>query len=135
MALHEKPIGMAIVVCDQVITDKDTNKRSLIGIFNQLKVVGPGPHVLLKMHVFVMLGCGRGDGLAELVCRQVETDRELLRAGSDISFPDPNHVVQLNFVLRGMMFQAAGLYAFELFADNELILESRFNVVQLQNKG
>ncbi len=30
------PIGLAIVICDQIIEDKLTGKKSLIGIFNQI---------------------------------------------------------------------------------------------------
>jgi hypothetical protein len=135
MALSEKPLGMAIVVCDQVITDADNNKKSLIGIFNRLGVEGPGPYLLFKLHVFVMLGCSSGEGLAELVCRHSETGREILRSGLRIKFPNPNHVVQLNFVIKGLVFEETGLYAFELRADDELILESRLNVVSLEEKG
>jgi len=30
------PLGLALVVCDQIIEDKLTHKKSLIGIFNQI---------------------------------------------------------------------------------------------------
>ena len=36
MAGKSTPSGLAIVVCDQIIEDKATSKKSLIGIFNNI---------------------------------------------------------------------------------------------------
>ena len=53
------PIGLAIVICDQIIEDKLTHKKSLIGIFNQIATpTFPCRHP--RMAVFVSLTEGRG---------------------------------------------------------------------------
>ena len=36
MTGNPTPSGLAIVVCDQIIEDKATSKKSLIGIFNNI---------------------------------------------------------------------------------------------------
>ena len=85
--MNEKPtpIGLAIVVCDQIIEDKLTGKKSLIGIFNQIGTNNfPCRHP--QMCVFVSLTEGRGQCAARLriTCRReavAENIEELGEAG------------------------------------------------------
>ncbi|MEK6712230.1 MAG: hypothetical protein AABZ64_16805 [Nitrospinota bacterium] len=52
------PVLLAMLVCEQVITDKDTDKKSLIGIFDRLHVrTFPVP---FPMTVFARITDGKG---------------------------------------------------------------------------
>ena len=125
------PLGIAIVVCDQIIEDKLTGKKSLIGIFNQITAANfPCTHP--RVSVFVCLTEGRGDYGARLRIVHDETETVVADLNGPIQFPDSNAVVELNFDLVGLTFPQAGLYSIEFYCDDALVLERRFNVIQLE---
>jgi hypothetical protein len=125
------PTGLAIVVCDQIIEDKLTNKKSLIGIFNQIAAqTFPCRHA--RMAVFVSLTEGRGTCAARLRIAHDETGDVAAEVNGQIQFPDIHAVVELNFDMVGLMFPKPGLYSIEFYCDDALILERRFHVIQIQ---
>ena len=125
------PLGLAIVVCDQIIEDKLTSKKSLIGIFNQITAANfPCTHP--RVVVFVCLTEGHGGYSARLRIVHDETDTVVADLNGPIRFPDANAVVELNFDLVGLTFPQPGLYSIEFYCDDALILERRFNVAKLK---
>lgn len=125
------PTGLAIVVCDQIIEDKLTHKKSLIGIFNQIATSNfPCRHP--QMSVFVSLTEGRGACNARLRVAHEETTHVVAEVHGQIQFADIHSVVELNFNLVGLVFPQPGLYSIEFFCDDALILERRFHVIQMQ---
>jgi hypothetical protein len=125
------PTGLAIVVCDQIIEDKLTSKKSLIGIFNQIGA-GNFPCRHAHMAVFVSLTEGRGSCAARLKIAQEESGTIVAELNGQIQFPDIHAVVELNFDLAGLVFPQPGLYSIEFYCDDALILERRFNVIQVK---
>ena len=125
------PLGIAIVVCDQIIEDKLTSKKSLIGIFNQITAANfPCAHP--RVSVFVCLTEGRGDYGARLRIVHEETGAVVADINGPIQFPDANAVVELNFDLIGLTFPQPGLYSIEFYCDDALVLERRFHVAQIK---
>lgn len=125
------PIGLAIVVCDQIIEDKLTNKKSLIGIFNQI-ATNQFPCRHPHMAVFVSLTEGRGAYQARLKIVHDESNQVVADVTGQIQFPDIHATVELNFNLVGMTFPEPGLYSIEFYCDDALILERRFHVLHAQ---
>ena len=123
------PTGLAIVVCDQIIEDKLTNKKSIIGIFNQI-AAGQFPCRHPRMAVFVSLTEGRGTSNARLRIAHDETSAVVAELNGQIQFPDIHAVVELNFDMVGLTFPKPGLYSIEFYCDDALILERRFHVIQ-----
>ena len=125
------PLGIAIVVCDQIIEDKLTSKKSLIGIFNQITAANfPCTHP--RVSVFVCLTEGRGDYGARLRIVHDETETVVADLNGPIQFPDANAVIELNFDLIGLTFPQPGLYSIEFYCDDTLVLERRFHVAKLE---
>lgn len=125
------PVGLAIIVCDQIIEDKLTNKKSLIGIFNQIASSNfPCRHP--HMCVFVSLTEGHGGYTARLRITHDPQDSVVADMQGEIKFPDMNAVVELNFDLVGLQFPLPGLYSIEFFCDDTLVLERRFHVIQVK---
>lgn len=121
------PSGIAIVICDQVIEDKLTSKKSLIGIFNNIHAATfPCRHPQLS--IFASLTEGRGSYAARLRIANQETDESVADMNGQIEFPDVNTVVELVFNLVGVVFPVPGLYAIEFYCDDALVLERRFHV-------
>jgi len=60
MPALETPMGLALVVCDTIIEDKLTGKKTLVGLFDRLQT-SRLPCVHPAMTVFVSLTGGRGE--------------------------------------------------------------------------
>ncbi len=102
------PTGLAIVICDQIIEDKLTGKKSLIGIFNQIGAQNfPCRHP--QLCVFLSLTEGRGQCAARLRIVHDETDHVVAEVNGQIQFPDIHTVVELNFGLVGLTFPDRGV--------------------------
>jgi hypothetical protein len=125
------PSGLAIVVCDQIIEDKLTGKKSLIGIFNQIGTQNfPCRHP--QVCVFVSLTEGRGRCGARLRIIHDESNHVVAEVKGNIEFSDVHVVVELNFNLVGLVFPEPGTYSIEFYCDDALVLERRFNVIHIE---
>jgi hypothetical protein len=126
------PIGLAIVICDQIIEDKLTNKKSLIGIFNQIATQSfPCRHP--QASVFVALTDGRGQCAARLRIVHDESNHVVAEVNGTIQFPDAHTVVELNFgFFAGLVFPEPGVYAIEFYCDDALVLERRFHLIHIK---
>jgi len=125
------PSGLAIVVCDQIIEDKLTHKKSLIGIFNNINA-GSFPCRHPQISVFVSLTEGQGQSNARLRIINEETNDVVTDVNGPIQFPDIHAVVELVFNLVGLVFPLPGLYSIEFYCDDALVLERRFHVSHTQ---
>jgi len=132
MTEKPNPVGLAIVVCDQIIEDKFTSKKSLIGIFNNIGTQNfPCRHP--QVCVFVSLTEGRGECAARLRIVHDETNQVVAEVDGKIQFPEIHTVVELNFNLVGLAFPEPGMYSIEFYCDDALILERRFNVTEISH--
>lgn len=128
--MNEKPIAESLVICDQVIVEGQTNKKSLIGIFNSIASnTFPVQHP--KLFVYAAMSSGRGEMIVDLRCIRMEDNAEVFKISGQMMFPDPNTVVELVASLNQLPFERPGLYTFELICEGDLLLEKRFNVLLL----
>jgi hypothetical protein len=131
MTQQPTPSGLAIVVCDQVIEDKLTNKKSLIGIFNSIANTNfPCRHPTLC--VFVSLTEGRGSYQARVRIVNEETQAPVTEITGPIEMPDVNTVVEIVFNFIGLEFPEPGLYSIEFYCADALVLERRFHAMQIE---
>jgi len=128
------PMGLAIVICDQIIEDKLTHKKSLIGIFNQIATpTFPCRHP--RMAVFVSLTEGRGAYAVRLRMVHEESGTGIGEVTGQIQFADVHTVAELNFELLNVTFPQPGLYSIEFYCDDSLVLERRFQVLLVKPPG
>ena len=125
-----KPMGISLMICDQVITEAGTNKKSLIGVFNSLSA-GQFPCRHPRICVFVSITGGHGKSQSQVRCIQEKTGQALFGAEGAIEFANPNHVVEAVFEFNNVVFPAPGLHCIEVLSDGELVLQRRFAVRQL----
>ena len=131
MTEKSSPVGLAIVICDIIIEDKQTHKKSLIGIFNQIGALQfPCRHP--RMAVYVSLTEGRGQYDVRLRIVQEDAGTTVGEVRGQIQFADINAVAELNFDLMNLAFPQPGLYSIEFYCDDLLVLERRFQVSQVQ---
>lgn len=125
--MEEKPLGIALIVCDQIMTEAINGKNTLVGVFNSL-TAPRFPHQHPALCAFVLLSNGRGTMQMELRCSGPEAGNIVARLATVVNFPDPNYVVELKFVFRNLVFPTPGLYSFELLWEDEPLLETRFHL-------
>ena len=126
-SMIEKPLGVALIICDQVIVDKTTNKRTLVGIFNQIQARS-FPCRQNYLAVFAQLTNGSGVLPVVLRCARQGIDEPLVEIEHSIDFPNPMATIEIEFLIEGLIFKQAGAHVFELVVDGEHVIESRFNV-------
>ncbi len=127
------PTLVSLLICDQVIDDKLSNKKSAIGIFNMILV----PKLPTSIHQMAILASVTEiSGRAEMELRLMrDFDNEVLFSGRGaVEAPDPLAVVDLLFAMHGIKIPEEGQFAFELLSDGELLGRRRFQV-QLRPPG
>jgi hypothetical protein len=111
--LHPK--CLSIVLCDQVIEDKRTNKKSLIGTFNDIfagKVPAKHPCMFLMLS---LTNCRRPFDIALEVSRDTEQGGErLLSLKGPVQGKNPLAVLDLVFELHGVALPAFGQYTIDV---------------------
>jgi len=121
------PEVLAMILCDQIITDLQTNKKSLIGLFDQVETASL-PCVLHELHVYLSMTDGHGRLAMTLNCVGDDDGDELFRGTVEVEFSDPLQVVELQFIFPNARFPRAGEYRFQLLALGQVIRERRFVV-------
>jgi hypothetical protein len=129
---EEKPVALptlvSLLICDQVIDDKLTNKKSAIGMFNTV-LVQQAPTTLAQVMVLASLTDIKGRVVLRLRLVR-DTDNEILfETHGPIESPDPLAIVDLVFGMHGLRIGAPGPYAFEILCGQELLGRRRFQVV------
>lgn len=124
---NTKPVVLAMVICDTIIDDKMTNKKSLIGIFNniwacELPVVHP------KFNIYLSLTDGYGSYLGKLVCVLADENKQIFQLDCKVDFPSPEQIVELNYEFVGIKFPLFGNYHFEFWVENQLLSTRRFTI-------
>jgi hypothetical protein len=127
VAVSQPPEVLAMVLCDMIITDSESNKKSLIGLFD--RVESPAmPCLVNELHVYVCLTDGHGSLPVSIACIAAEEGDELFRGHAEVEFLDPLQVVELHFVFPHAQFPRAGEYRFQFYADGVLLRERKFFV-------
>ena len=121
------PSLVSLLICDQVIDDKLTNKKSAIGIFNTI-LVQKLPTAIHQMAILASVT--EIAGRVELEIRLVrDSDNAVLFSGKGaVEAPNPLGVVDLLFAMQGVKIPEAGQYAFELLSGGEILGRRRFQV-------
>lgn len=128
------PEVLALLVCDQIITDRMTGKQSLIGMFSNIHVRGfPATHP--QLCVYVMLTSGHG--LTEFTLRVVDANDArppIVEGRGRVDFKDPRAIANLALQFNGLTFPEAGPYRVQLYAEGELLREARLDLLQFKPK-
>lgn len=134
MGLHEPPLGLALILCDRVITDASTNEKTLVSLFSRI-TARSFPCVHPRIAVYAALTNASGSMPIELRCANEDQDNHVVfQAKGTIEFPGPNHVVEATFQINHVRFNQPGRHSVELFCQDELIVHRRFHVVQQEDK-
>jgi len=128
------PKAVAILICDQIITDATTGKTSLIGIFENI-AGGTLPVGPVNLCVYAKMTEIQGDYIFKLeIVRRDDLQLIAETALPQIHWDDPMAHADLVMQLAGLMFERAGYYDFQIRANNHFV-ESKSVQVHLSQGG
>jgi hypothetical protein len=130
----QPPEVLAMIVCDLIITDADSNKKSLIGLFDRVESAAM-PCVVNELHVYLSLTDGHGALDVALACAAVDDGEELFRGQAAVEFSNPLQVVELHFVFPSAQFPRPGEYRFQFYTEGTLLRERKFFVTCTRSAG
>lgn len=125
----EMPIGIALIVCDTIIEDRLSNKKSLIGLFGQIHAMRL-PCIAQSMCLLVSLTGGNGDYPCEIVCQHATIDAPVFSLRRTIRFDSPNQVLDLVFQLKSVRFPFPDQYWIKVLIDGIPIMMRPLVIVQ-----
>lgn len=125
-----RPNVKAMLICDAVITEQNTNKNSLIGIFENINTQN-FPCIHQRLYVYVNFTDVLGQYKVRLELADVENNVTIGHAElPEIGYNDKLASNNLVFVLEMLNFKHAGKYEFRFFANGEICETKPFNVRQ-----
>ena len=127
---NSKPSLTAFLVCDMVIDDKTTSKKSLIGTFTHIWTQG-FPCVHHKMAVYFCLTDAEGE--YDMVLRLVNSESEAIiaEAGLSLTITDRLSISDFGVNIPVVQFPTPGRYEFQLFANKAFLGRKEFLVTKL----
>ena len=124
------PEVLALIVCDQIITDRLTGKQSIIGMFSVIHSPRfPAAHPQLS--VFASLTGGHGQ--VKLMIRIVDVNEArppLVQGQGEVQFANPLAIANLALQFHGLMFPEPGDYRVQLLSNGALLREARLRLVK-----
>lgn len=122
------PTLVSIIICDQVIDDRMSNKKSAVGLFNAILAQSLPSQI---HHMAVMATLTEVNGKAPLELRMVrDSDNQvILQTQGHVESPNPLAMIDLVFNMQGVAIQNPGQYAFEILSGGELLGRRRFSVL------
>ncbi|ODT44261.1 MAG: hypothetical protein ABS70_05955, partial [Nitrospira sp. SCN 59-13] len=121
----------AFLVCDSVIEDSLTKKKSLIGIFTHLQAV-TFPFQHHQLGLYFCLTNAEGTYHLEIDLVYVNTDQLVCRASlPDIAIHDRLQIADFGINIPALLFPAPGRYEFRLRMNGRVIAQKDFYVIQL----
>jgi hypothetical protein len=117
------PVVKAFLVCDYVIHESGTNKKSCIGIFHNIRA-GQFPCRHGQLSIYANIAEAEGKYVFELLLVNLK-DGKILGSGQtpELEVPHRLHTAELAFQLHNIVFPSAGKYEFRLIANGDLIAQ------------
>jgi len=128
MAQKPNPIALAMVVCDTVIDDRKTGKKSVIGMFNNI-TVSKVPALHPRLNIFISMTEGNGDYTCKLQCIYVDENSPVAELGGPIVFKNPQQIIEFNFELCGLPLPKYGTYRFDFYCNDIIVISRKFTVL------
>ena len=131
----EVVMGLALILCDTIIEDCATGKKSLIGLFSQIHAPKL-PCVHQSMNIFVSVTGGQGTYPCQIVCEHPQLDRPVFCLDCKIKLENPFQVVDMVFQMKAVRFTLPGKYELKVIIDGvpelirPLIVSVRKNMEQ-----
>lgn len=129
MSSAEMPIGLALVLCDTIIEDKTSGKKSLIGLFGQIQTPKI-PCVHQSMMLLVSLTGGKGNYPCKIVCEHPDLPAPVFSISCTVKMDNPFQVLDLIFKIKSIRFPLASQYWIRVFIDEVPLMMRPISIIK-----
>lgn len=127
------PKANAMLVCDTVITEQGTKKKSLIGIFESIGARKfPFVHPFLSVYVKLTEANGAYHFRLEMVNLKSNQVTGEGKIPQEILIDNPLKSHELVFNLRGLRFNEPGEYEFRMYSNDQIFAQKTFYVQEIK---
>jgi hypothetical protein len=127
------PIPLGMVICDMIIEDKKTGKKSLIGMFSNVSAVQV-PCALSRFGVYISLTEGIGDYACSLKCVRAGDNLLIGETKGGLKFEDRSNIVEIVLEINGLTVPEFGEYRLEFYCEDGLLISRKFTVTAIGEK-
>ena len=122
------PLCVAIVICNEIIEDKRTSNKTLVGLFNSISVTGlPAMHP--RLFFFASVTHIKDDQPLSFTITS-PSGKEVLRAdGAVSSGGDPAAIIDLTLEVLGLTVGEEGLHALNVVSGDTVLGSRSFSVM------
>jgi len=131
MANAPIPSVVAMLVCDQVIAEQGTNKKSLIGVFEVFNAFG-FPTLIPRIAIYVKLADAFGKYQFKLRLVRLKNESLIAEIGIEADVKDSAHYSELALNLSNLPFPEPGKYEFQLYAGDVYLHRVTMQAVSAQ---
>ncbi len=133
MVKKPSPIPLGMVICDTIIEDKKTGKKSLIGMFSNVSTLQV-PCPLNRFGVYISMTEGIGDYSCSLKCVRAVDNLMIGETRGSLKFEDRAHIVEIVLEITGLTVPEYGEYRLEFYCEEDLLISRKFTVTSLGEK-
>ncbi len=132
--LSVPPIPIAFLVCDQVITDEATKKKTLVGVFDHIMVKQfPARHGPVALYARMFDSEGVHDCKVDYI--KVDSQETLGNATGQIQVKSRNRSFEFSLNLPGIELPAPGEYEFRLYIDSRMMQRARLTAIEMKSSA
>src|ERR1035438_8666640 len=124
------PSVVAMLICDQVIVEQGTGKKSLIGVFEHIGAFSFPTQTRLAIYVKLVDASGHYDLLIRVVNLKDETKVAELKA--EAPNLQPISAAEFAINIAGIVLPEAGKYEFQLYANDIYLHRVTMNATLMQ---
>src|SRR5258705_9753888 len=126
----EEPRVLALLVCDQVIVDRDTGKHSLIGLFEMINV-RTFPTNARPSFIYACVAGGHSNEITYFLRLEAPDGEVLVEASLDVDEWGPTGIFQFEFRRPGVLLSSPGEYPVRLYVEGRVLSERKLFVQKL----
>ncbi len=125
------PSVVAMLVCDQIITEEGTKKKSLIGVFENFASLA-FPVLFQRLAVYVKLADAVGDYLFKLRFVKLKDESLIAEMGIQAKITDSGQYAELAIGLGNLPIPEPGKYEVQLYVDDVYLHRATMQAVLAQ---
>lgn len=125
------PTLLAFIVCDTIIQDAATQKRTLVGVFDHVNSA-VAPFVLNSVGLYAKMVEGVGKYNFRIRLVNLRDEAPVLEIGIAGDWKDPDFPMELGVNFGGIPIAEFGTYEFQLYADDVFLGRALLRAIKLQ---
>ncbi|MFN0244425.1 MAG: DUF6941 family protein [Planctomycetota bacterium] len=124
------PTLLAVLLCDAGVTDRATQKKTLVGLFAAINTIAFP--VIRPVTFYMRVTDGEGYYPLRVEFWNAAADEVLGTANGEVTLPDRHAIGEVLFDFPPLPFERPGVYEFRIFMSDMYIGAATLRVINLQ---